>query len=102
MYAPAPITGGISAPPELAAAWMPAAVVARKPALRIIGMVKVPVVAVLATALPDSEPIRPLLSTATLAGPPGLRPKTAWAKSMMKRVAPLAERKAPKMTNRKT
>ena len=65
-------------------------------------MVNDPVVAVLATALPDSDPIRPLASTATLAGPPGLRPKTACAKSMMNRVAPLAERKAPKMTNRKT
>ena len=50
---------------------MPAAVVARNPALRIIGMVNDPVVAVLATALPDSDPIRPLASTATLAGPPG-------------------------------
>ena len=81
---------------------MPAAVVALNPALRIIGMVNDPVVAVFATALPDSDPIRPLASTATLAGPPGLRPKTACAKSMMNRVAPLAERKAPKMTNRKT
>ena len=36
-------------------------------------MVKVPVLAVFATALPDSEPIRPLPNTATLAGPPGLK-----------------------------
>ena len=83
------MTGGMSAPPELAAAWTPAAVTGLKPALRIIGMVNVPVVAVLATALPDSDPIKPLLSTATLAGPPGLRPNTRWAKSTMNRVAPV-------------
>ena len=81
---------------------MPAAVVALKPALRIIGIVKVPVVAVLATALPDSDPISPLASTATLAGPPGLAPKTDCAKVMMNRVAPVAARKAPKITNRNT
>ena len=61
-----------------------------------------PVVAVFATALPDNDPIRPLLSTATLAGPPGLRPNILWEKSTMNRVAPVASRKAPKMTNRKT
>ena len=62
------MTGGMSAPPELAAACTPAAVTGWKPALRIIGMVNVPVVAVLATALPESDPISPLLSTATFAG----------------------------------
>ena len=92
----------MSAPPELAAACTPAAVTGRKPALRIIGMVNVPVVAVFATALPESEPIRPLLRTATFAGPPELRPKTRSAKSTMNRVAPVASRNAPKMTNRKT
>ena len=51
---------------------MPAAISRLKPALRIIGIVNVPVVAVLATALPESEPIRPLESTATFAGPPTL------------------------------
>ena len=81
---------------------MPAAVVALNPAMRTIGMVNDPVVAVLATALPDSDPIRPLASTATFGGSPRLRPKTACTKSMLKRVAPHAERKAPKTTNRKT
>ncbi len=75
---------------------------ARKPALRIIGMVKVPVVAVLATALPDSEPIRPLLSTATLAGPPALPRNSRREASRMKRVAPVASSRAPKTRNRKT
>ena len=92
----------MSAPPELAAACTPAAVTGGNPALRIIGIVNVPVVAVFATALPESDPIRPLASTATLAGPPELRPKIRSAKSTMNRVAPVASRNAPKITNRKT
>ncbi len=72
------------------------------PLLCIIGMVKVPVVAVLATALPESEPIMPLDSTETLAGPPGVPPKTRRAKSMMNCVAPVCRRNAPNTTNRKT
>ena len=65
-------------------------------------MVKVPVVTALATALPERDPINPLPSTATLAGPPGVPPNTLWAKSIMNWVAPDISRKAPKMTNRKT
>jgi hypothetical protein len=65
-------------------------------------MVKVPVVAVLATALPESEPIIPLLSTDTFAGPPETPPKIPRAKSMMKRVAPVCRSSAPRITNRKT
>ena len=64
--------GGMRAPPELAAASIPAAVSESNPELFISGIVNVPVVAVLATALPESEPISPLLKTATLAGPPEL------------------------------
>ena len=56
--------GGINAPPELAAASTPPAVSALKPDDFISGIVNVPVAAVLATALPDSDPIKPLLSTA--------------------------------------
>ena len=83
MYAPAPIIGGTKAPPELAAASMPPATVGLNPELRIIGIVKVPVVAVLATALPESEPIAPLLTTATLAGPPTLERNRRLAKLIM-------------------
>jgi hypothetical protein len=43
---------------------------AGKPALFIRGMVIVPVVVVLATELPDIEPIIVLATTAALAGPP--------------------------------
>ena len=66
------MTGGANAPPELAAASTPPAVSASNPDDFINGIVNVPVAAVLATALPDNEPIRPLLSTAILAGPPVL------------------------------
>ena len=96
------MTGGTSAPPLAAAAVIPAAMWGLKPELRIIGIVKVPIVTALATALPEREPMSPLPNTATLAGPPGLLPKNRSAKSMMNCVAPLASRKAPKMTNRKT
>jgi hypothetical protein len=47
--------GGTSAPPELAAASIPAACSGLKPAERMSGIVNVPVVAVLATALPERE-----------------------------------------------
>ena len=51
---------------------MPPATAGRNPMARISGMVKVPVVAVLATALPERDPIMPDEMTATLAGPPVL------------------------------
>ena len=94
--------GGTRAPPELAAASMPAACSRLNPAARISGIVKVPVVAVLATALPDREPIRPLLITATLAGAPRFERKSRIAKAMMKWVAPVFSSTAPNNTNRNT
>ena len=48
MYAPAPITGGTSAPPDAAAAVIPPATCGEKPAFRIMGMVNDPVVTALA------------------------------------------------------
>ena len=81
MYAPAPIIGGTNAPPELAAASIPPAIAGLNPVRCIKGMVNVPVVAVFATAEPESEPIMPLLSTATFAGPPALVPKMRRANS---------------------
>ena len=65
-------------------------------------MVKLPVDTVLAMALPEMDPNRPLAITDTLAGPPTLCPTAASGKSTKKRWAPLASRKAPKMTNRIT
>ena len=102
MYAPAPITGGTNAPPDAAAAVIPPAICGLNPTFRIIGMVNVPVVTALATALPESDPISPLPRTDTFAGPPGLPPKTRSEKSMMNCVAPDISRNAPNTTNRKT
>ena len=45
-------------------------------------MVNDPVPATFATELPDTVPISPLDSTATLAGPPDAQPATAFARSM--------------------
>ena len=87
---------------EAAAAVIPAAICGANPALRIIGIVNVPVVTAFATALPESEPMSPLPSTETLAGPPGDRPKSRSEKLMMNCVAPVTSRNAPKITNRNT
>ena len=96
------MTGGTSAPPVAAAAVMPPATCGVNPAFRIIGIVKLPVVTALATALPESEPIKPLPITETFAGPPAPRPKMRSEKSMMNCVAPDISRNAPKMTNKNT
>ena len=66
-----------------AAAVIPPATSPLKPDPRIIGIVKLPVVTALATALPESEPIKPLPNTATLAGPPGLLPNSRSEKSII-------------------
>ena len=81
---------------------IPPAMCGWKPALRIIGIVNVPVVTALATALPESDPINPLPATETMAGPPVNRPKIRCAKSMMNFVAPLISKNAPKTTNKNT
>jgi len=62
--------------------------------------VKEPVATVFATALPDTDPMKPLATTAILAGPPTLRPVSAWASLMMKSPAPDFRRKAPKRMKR--
>ena len=59
-------------------------------------------VTALATALPESEPINPLPSTEILAGPPGLRPNTFSAKSIINCVAPDISRNEPNTTNKNT
>ena len=80
----------------------PAATAAGKPIPRISGIVKVPVVAALATALPEREPIRPLASTATFAGPPARRPKSRSARAITQPVAPAICSATPNSTNRNT
>ena len=61
----------------------------------------VPVVATLAMAEPLIIPMRAEASTATLAGPPGVRPTRVREKSLMNLEKPLYFKKAPKTTNRK-
>jgi hypothetical protein len=65
----------------------------------ISGMVKVPVVITLATALPETVPNRLLVITATLAGPPEVWPASASAKSMNSLPAPLRSTNAPNRMN---
>ena len=92
----------MSAPPELAAATTPPAMDGLNPEFLMRGIVKVPVVTVLATALPESEPIRPLATTAIFPGAPLLREKTRPAISRINPVTPVSSRSAPKTTKRKT
>ena len=68
------------------------------PMLFISGMVKVPVVATLATALPLNEPVSADEITAT-GRPPRRRPAAASARSLNSAVAPLTLRKAPNRIN---
>src|SRR5699024_11067958 len=68
--AAAPIIGGVIIPPVEATASTAPACLGLKPTFFIKGIVKVPVVATLATGDPDNIPINPLETTAVLAGPP--------------------------------
>ena len=68
--AAAPITGGMICPPVEATASTAPAKAGLKPMRFISGIEKVPVVITLATAEPDTEPNRPEVTQATLAGPP--------------------------------
>ncbi|MPN19946.1 hypothetical protein SDC9_167321 [bioreactor metagenome] len=63
------------------------------------GIVKTPVVATLADALPLMQPTRALETTAALAGPPIRFPVSAKAMSMKSSEPRVASRKAPKITN---
>ena len=102
MKAPAPMTGGMSCPPVLAAASTAAAKRGRNPARRINGIVKVPVVTTFATALPLREPISALDTAAVMAGPPRLLPATRFARAIRRAPPPAASRTAPKRMKRKT
>ena len=53
---------------------------------------KLPVPATLATELPETVPINPLESTATLAGPPLAQPAIAFARSMKNLPKPVDSR----------
>ena len=96
------MTGGMNMPPMEAAGSMAPATWGLKPARFMSGMVKVPVLTVLAMALPEMEPKSADATTDTLAGPPVLRPAKASGRSMKKRLAPDLRRNAPKKMNRMT
>ena len=100
MNAPAPMIGGISWPPVEAAASTPPANLGLNPIRFIMGMVMEPVPTVLATALPETDPMMPEAKTAILAGPPVVRPISDRARLMMNSPAPDLIRNAANKTNR--
>ena len=62
-------------------------------------MVKEPVVTTLATAEPETVPMKPLATAEALAGPPTRWPVSETARSMKNRPAPERISTAPKMMN---
>ena len=76
--AAAPITGGKICPPVDATASTAPAYSLRYPTFFMSGIVNVPVVTTLATALPLMEPINALDKTDASAGPPRIRPVDAY------------------------
>ena len=91
------MTGGINTPPVEAQASTPAAKGAVNLMRRMAGMVMTPVVITLVTTEPLIEPIRPLATMATLAGPPRMCPSNAKARLMKKVPAPVCCSAASKM-----
>ena len=67
-----------------------------------MGMVKDPVVTVLAIALPEIDPMAAEARTDAFAGPPRYRPAAANDKSIKNLPAPVTCRKAPKSTKLNT
>ena len=91
--------GGMICPPVELTASTEAANEGLKPIRFISGMEKAPVVITLATAEPDTDPNRPLVMQATLAGPPACLPVRAMAKSMKSLPTPMRSTIAPKIMN---
>ncbi len=95
------MTGGVSWPlVELATSTAPA-FSAGKPMRFISGMVKVPVVTVLAMDEPEIMPVIIDDSTAALAGPPRSAPSSAMATWMNQLPPPARSSRAPNSTKRK-
>ena len=65
----------------------------------MVGMVIWPVVTTLEMTLPESEPKNPLDRTATLAGPPRVRPISAMASAMKNSPPPVTTSAEPKIRN---
>ncbi len=77
---------------------MPPATCGLKPTFFIRGMVRVPIVAVLAMPLPENVPMKALATTETLAGPPRVWPTSDMASFMRNSPAPVLSKMAPKST----
>ena len=92
--------GGVICPPDEAQASTAAANLARYPRFFINGMVNEPVVTTLATAEPDTVPMKPEATADALAGPPTRWPVNATARSMKNLPAPERISSAPKMMNK--
>ncbi len=95
MKAAAPMTGGMIWPIVEAEASTPAAKWAGYPVRFIRGIVKEPVVTVLATELPEIIPKNVLETTAALAGPPLVHPVRAKAMSVKNSPAPVLRSRVP-------
>ena len=80
---------------------MAPALVGVNPVFFIIGIVKVPVVTVLATEDPDINPVSPEAKIAALAGPPLILPTKAKAKFKKYLPPPAASNVDPNKTNKK-
>ena len=98
--AAAPITGGMSWPFTDEETSIAPAFSFENPVFFIIGIVKVPVVTVLAIDDPDISPVIPEPSIAALAGPPLIFPTIAKAKSKKYFPPPAVSKSAPNKTNK--
>jgi hypothetical protein len=99
--APAPITGGMMAPPADATASTAPANSGRYPVRFMSGIVYVPVPVTFATALPDNVPKSELDTTAASAGPPVTPRVRAVASEIIVSPAPELSRNAPNRTKMK-
>ena len=94
--------GGVSWPLVDDATSTAPAFSAGKPTRFISGMVNVPVVTTLAIEDPEIRPVMPDETTAALAGPPRMWPRSENATRMKYPPAPALSSSAPNSTNRNT
>ena len=96
--AEAPITGGVTCPPQDADASTAPAKRELNPYFFISGIVSEPVVTAFAIAEPEIMPNSPDETTQTFAGPPEKRPATIVARSMNRRPSPVICARMPNST----
>ncbi len=96
------MTGGMIWPLPPAAVSMPPASSGLNPTFFMRGIVSVPMVAVLATPLPEIMPMKALATTDTLAGPPRVWPTRDMASFMRNSPAPVRSKMAPNRTKANT